>query len=56
MEIDPQEGKSREEPLGFAPGAAARKLAKFYTQALAGSSLTPSRLFLLILSSVASCN
>ena len=47
MEIDHQEGKSREEPLGFALGAAARKLAKFYTQALAGSSLTPSQLFLL---------
>jgi len=47
MEIDHQEGKSREEPLGFALGAAARKLAKFYTQALAGHSLTPSQLFLL---------
>lgn len=47
MEIDHQEGKSGEEPLGFALGAAARKLAKFYTQALAGSSLTPSQLFLL---------
>ena len=47
MEIDHQEGKSREEPLGFALGAAARKLAKFYTQALAGHALTPSQLFLL---------
>ena len=33
--------------MGFALGAAARKLAKFYTKALAGSSLTPSQLFLL---------
>jgi len=47
MEIDHQEGESREEPLGFALGAAARKLAKFYTQALVGRSLTPSQLFLL---------
>jgi MarR family transcriptional regulator, organic hydroperoxide resistance regulator len=47
MEIDHQEGASHEEPLGFALGAAARKLAKFYTQALAGYSLTPSQLFLL---------
>ncbi|HEY0755644.1 MAG TPA: MarR family transcriptional regulator [Ktedonobacteraceae bacterium] len=47
MKIEHQEGESREEPLGFALGAAARKLAKFYTQALAGSSLTPSQLFLL---------
>ena len=47
MDIDHQEEKSHEEPLGFALGAAARKLAKFYTQALAGSSLTPSQLFLL---------
>lgn len=36
-----------EEPLGFALGAAARKLAKFYTQALAQRTLTPSQLFLL---------
>ena len=47
MEINHQAGESCEEPLGFALGAAARKLAKFYTQALAGSSLTPSQLFLL---------
>ncbi len=47
MDIEHQEGEGREEPLGFALGAAARKLAKFYTQALAGSSLTPSQLFLL---------
>jgi len=47
METDPQEGGSREEPLGFALGAAARKLAKFYVQALAGHPLTPSQLFLL---------
>ncbi len=33
--------------MGFALGAAARKLAKFYAKALAGSSLTPSQLFLL---------
>ncbi|GCE07454.1 MarR family winged helix-turn-helix transcriptional regulator [Dictyobacter aurantiacus] len=36
-----------EEPLGFALGAAARKLAKFYTQALADHALTPSQFFLL---------
>lgn len=47
MEIDHHEGESREEPLGFALGAAARKLAKFYVKALAGHSLTPSQLFLL---------
>ena len=47
METDHQEGGSREEPLGFALGAAARKLAKFYVQALADHPLTPSQLFLL---------
>lgn len=47
METDRQEEESREEPLGFALGAAARKLAKFYTRALVGRSLTPSQLFLL---------
>jgi MarR family transcriptional regulator, organic hydroperoxide resistance regulator len=47
VKTDHQEEGSREEPLGFALGAAARKLAKFYTKALAGSSLTPSQLFLL---------
>lgn len=47
MDIDHQKGESREEPLGFALGAAARKLAKFYVQALAGHPLTPSQLFLL---------
>jgi DNA-binding MarR family transcriptional regulator len=47
METDHHEGGSREEPLGFALGAAARKLAKFYVQALAGHPLTPSQLFLL---------
>jgi len=47
MEIDHKEGGSREEPLGFALGAAARKLAKFYVQALAGRPLTPSQLYLL---------
>ena len=47
MKADHREEGSREEPLGFALGAAARKLAKFYTKALAGSSLTPSQLFLL---------
>src|SRR5216684_3415596 len=47
METDHQEGGSREEPLGFALGAAARKLAKFYVKALAGHPLTPSQLFLL---------
>lgn len=35
------------EPLGFALGAAARKLAKFYTKALADRRLTPSQLFFL---------
>lgn len=35
------------EPLGFALGAAARKLAKFYTKALADRKLTPSQLFFL---------
>ena len=47
MEIVHREEGSREEPLGFALGAAARKMAKFYTKALAGSFLTPSQLFLL---------
>jgi DNA-binding MarR family transcriptional regulator len=47
MEKDHKGEMSREEPLGFALGAAARKLAKFYTQALAGHALTPSQLFLL---------
>jgi DNA-binding MarR family transcriptional regulator len=42
-----KEEEGREEPLGFALGAAARKLAKFYAQALADQSLTPSQLFLL---------
>jgi len=42
-----KEEEEREEPLGFALGAAARKLAKFYAQALADQSLTPSQLFLL---------
>ena len=47
MKTDYTEEESREEPLGFALGAAARKLAKFYAKALAGSPLTPSQLFLL---------
>ena len=47
MGTDHHEEESREEPLGFALGAAARKLAKFYVQALAGHSLTPSQLYLL---------
>jgi MarR family transcriptional regulator, organic hydroperoxide resistance regulator len=47
MEKEPKEKESSEEPLGFALGAAARKLAKFYVQALAGHTLTPSQLFLL---------
>ena len=47
MERDHQEEGVREEPLGFALGAAARKLAKFYVQALAGHPLTPSQLYLL---------
>lgn len=47
MGTNQQEGGSHEEPLGFALGAAARKLAKFYTQALAGQRLSPSQMFLL---------
>jgi MarR family transcriptional regulator, organic hydroperoxide resistance regulator len=47
METDHDERGSREEPLGFVLGAAARKLAKFYVQALAGHSLSPSQLYLL---------
>src|SRR5215471_7787903 len=47
METDQHERESREEPLGFALGAAARKLGKFYAKALAGHPLTPSQLFLL---------
>ena len=47
METAHKEGEGREEPLGFALGAAARKLAKFYVQALAGHPLTPSQLYLL---------
>lgn len=41
------ERRSSGEPLGFALGAAARKLAKFYSQALSGYPLTPSQLYLL---------
>ncbi|HEY4389668.1 MAG TPA: MarR family transcriptional regulator [Ktedonobacteraceae bacterium] len=47
MDIEHNEGESREEPLGFVLGAAARKLAKFYVKALAGQRLSPSQLFLL---------
>ncbi len=47
METDHKEGWDREEPLGFALGAAARKLVKFYVKALADYPLTPSQLFLL---------
>ncbi len=47
MDTAHKEGGGSEEPLGFALGAAARKLAKFYVKALAGRSLTPSQLFLL---------
>jgi DNA-binding MarR family transcriptional regulator len=47
METDHKEEESREEPLGFALGAAARKLAKFYVKALADHPLTPSQLYLL---------
>ncbi|HEY1351973.1 MAG TPA: MarR family transcriptional regulator [Ktedonobacteraceae bacterium] len=42
-----KEGRNDEDPLGFALGAAARKLAKFYARALADHALTPSQLFLL---------
>src|SRR6266568_5272414 len=47
METDDKKGERNEEPLGFVLGAAARKLAKFYVQALAGQSLTPAQFFLL---------
>jgi DNA-binding MarR family transcriptional regulator len=47
MEMERQQREGSEEPLGFELGAAARKLAKFYVQALAGHALTPSQLFLL---------
>ncbi len=47
MDRDRTEEENHEDPLGFALGAAARKLAKFYVQALTGRSLTPSQLFLL---------
>jgi len=47
MGIDHKERRSDEELLGFLLGAATRKLAKFYTQALADHVLTPSQLFLL---------
>src|SRR5258708_36472543 len=47
MDSENEKEGSEEEPLGFALGAAARKLAKFYVQALAGHPLTPSQLFLL---------
>jgi DNA-binding MarR family transcriptional regulator len=47
VEQDHQEQGNGREPLGFALGAAARKLAKFYVQALSGHALTPSQLFLL---------
>jgi DNA-binding MarR family transcriptional regulator len=43
--MDIENGK--EEPLGFVLGAAARKLAKFYVQALASHPLTPAQFFLL---------
>ncbi len=39
--IDHHEGESREEPPGFALEVAARKLAKFYVEALAGQRLSP---------------
>ena len=47
METDHQEQANYEDPLGFALSAAARKLAKFYVQALAEHALTPSQFFLL---------
>lgn len=48
METDPDKKEGSDQgPLGFALGAAARKLAKFYAKALADHSLTPSQLFLL---------
>jgi DNA-binding MarR family transcriptional regulator len=47
VKTDRAEEESHEEPLGFALGAAARKLAKFYAKALAGQPLTPSQLYLL---------
>src|SRR6266436_855569 len=47
MDIENGKERSQEEPLGFVLGAAARKLAKFYVQALANHPLTPPQLFLL---------
>src|SRR5258708_15509237 len=47
MDSENEKEGSQEEPLGFVLGAAARKLAKFYVQALAGHPLTPPQLFLL---------
>ena len=47
MDIEHPGEESREEPLGFVLGAAARKLAKFYVKALASQPLSPSQLFLL---------
>jgi DNA-binding MarR family transcriptional regulator len=47
VQKDRRKEDKHEEPLGFALGAAARKLAKFYVQALADYALTPSQLFLL---------
>lgn len=47
--MDIENGKEgiQEEPLGFMLGAAARKLAKFYVQALASQRMTPPQFFLL---------
>ncbi len=39
--------QGHEDPLGFTLGVAERKLARFYTQALADQPLTPSQFFLL---------
>jgi len=47
MDVESGKEGSQEEPLGFVLGAAARKLAKFYVQALASYPLTPSQFFLL---------
>ena len=47
MHIDHQAGENCEESVGFALGAASRKLAKFYVKALAGQHFLPSQMFLL---------
>ncbi|MEX1157519.1 MAG: MarR family transcriptional regulator [Thermomicrobiales bacterium] len=45
--MKPDDATVAQAPLGFTLSAAARKLAKFYAAALAGSPVTPSQLFFL---------